>query len=214
MRILGQRRLAQKFLEVTLLLSCLSACGKERMPAPEVALSEYREAVEAKDVDRLYGLLNERARREISRQRVSELLVRDQAALTKFAAQVSQAVDVRQTAELALAEGTVVELEVSGGTFWITSIGGLPPTPSSVEQAARLLKKAVSERSYDQALSLMSQEGKEKWRAVFERLEDSLRELDSAVVEVNGDRATIEFESGLILELKQEAGVWKVDDLK
>lgn len=213
----GRARLTAAVLAQTLRLAgfalvCLG-CGARKVPSPEPVLREYQQAVGRKDADKLYSLLSEQARKEISPETLKRILARDHAQLSDFAERINAA-DVKETVELQLSAGTVAELELLEGRFWITSTGGLPPRPRTAEQAAVLLKQAVETRSYDQALALMSHDGRAKLEAVFERLDTSLSELSAAVVEVKGTRATIEFPSGLLLELKQEQGVWKVDEVR
>ena len=48
----------------------------------------------------------------------------------------------------------------------------------------------------------------------FERLDKSLEQLHSAVVDVKEDRATIEFLDGREINLRQVGGVWRVEEFE
>jgi hypothetical protein len=195
--------------------SLLACSGKQRVPPPETALQRYVTAVRDQDAAALRDMLKESARDEYSVAEIRELLERDAAEFKERAGELSRA--ERKAGGMAtvfLRAGRRAELSLEDGVFKVHSAGMLPAKPTSPEAAALHLREAILARDYHRIEQVLSTEAREEFAGAFERLSASLESLDTAVINVREDRATIEFMDGRTIILRREGMTWKIEEFE
>lgn len=208
----GRMRTAVFFGNVFLLI----ACGKgPQVPPPEVALGEYVDALERSDAEKLRAMMIERARMEYSAREIQSLLRRDAAEFRVRAKELSKATLVESgEATVYLLGGRTASLGLRDGRFWIKTAGLVPDMPRTPEEAAASLQAAVKSRDYAKIENTLSAEARENFKRAFEELEGSLDELDSAIVNLREEQATVEFPDGRVITLRLEGTAWRVESFE
>lgn len=194
----------------------VEGCGRgAHVPPPESALREYVDALESADAGKLRMMMTERARTEFSTAEIQSLLKRDAAEFRARAKEFSNLTrPVSGDATVYLRGSHTASLRLDDGRFWIKSAGLVPAMPRTPEEAAASLKAAVKERNYAKIEHTLSSEARGNFARAFEELGQSLSELDSAIVNVREDKATIEFLDGRIITLRLEGTAWRVESFE
>lgn len=194
----------------------VASCGRgPSVPPAEDALREYVSALESSDAGKLRAMMTERARSEYSTREIESLLKRDAA---EFQARAKELSKVKRSksgeATVYLHGGRTASLGLVDGRFWIKSAGLVLEMPRTPEEAAESLRVAVKERSYSKIERTLSVEARGNFNRAFEELEESLKGLDSAIVNVRDERATIEFLDGRMITLRLEGTAWRVESFE
>lgn len=197
------------------LLASSWGCAPAALPSPESAVEEYYEAVRTQDARLLHSRLTRRAREALSQKELADSLNENQDELKVRAAEfASPDVVPVVDATMFLKGGREAHLHFEGSSFRIDPLGVTPSHPQSPTEVLKLLREAVSTKKVELFLALLSREGQRAFQSHLESLEASLEQLNSAIVEIRQDRAVIELPDGLVLELVQERGAWRIEDLR
>lgn len=193
----------------------IASCASPRMPPPEAAAAAYVQAIEQRDVPALWSMLTKRAKSELTQKELAKLLRDNAVELENFTRTLSaEKPRALGRAELYSEGRKTAQLSLSRGSFWIECKGVLPVAASTPEEAARALRDAVRARDYERVLGLMTPRGRDKVDSAFEALDESLLDLESAVVDVRQDQAVIELLGGRRILLKKEGTEWLVEELE
>lgn len=191
------------------------ACGRPVVPPPETARDEYVAATLHGDAEKLREMMTERARSEYSALEIKSLLKRDAAEFRERAERLSNATQAESgEATVYLLGGRTASLAIAEGKFWVKSAGLVPEMPLTPEEAAKSLKSAIQERDYAKIERTLSAAARGNFTRAFDALEQSLSELDSAIVNVREDHATIEFLDGRVITLRLEGAAWRVESFE
>lgn len=196
--------------------SVLISCGGgAKVPPPESALEQYVTAVQKGDADTLRSMMTREARSEYTVSEIRHLLERD---VEEFRA---RARDLSRVPQAELGEATVylrggrsAALRLRDGRFWVKSAGLVPEMPRTPEEAAEYLREAIEARDYAKIERTLTDEARKDYSRAFERLEESLSQLDTAIVHVRQDEATIEFLDGRVISLKRQGAAWRVESFE
>jgi hypothetical protein len=190
-------------------------CGRPQVPPPETARDEYVAALKQADAEGLREMMTARAKREYSAREIGSLLRRDALEFRERVKRLSEAraADTGE-ATVYLLGGRTASLSLAGGKFWITSAGLVPEMPRTPEEAAEALRRAVRERDYAKIERTLSSAARGNFSRSFDSLEQSLSDLDSAIVNVREDQARIEFLDGRVITLKLEGAAWRVESFE
>lgn len=202
-----------RFFIAALLGGLSTACvGRSKVPPPEAALSEYVKAVEQADVSRLRDMMTSEARSEYSAKDIERLLERDSEEFLERAKELSRLTQPESgAATVYLSGGRAAALRLHEGRFWVMSAGLVPEMPRTPEEAAESLRDAVAARDYAKIERTLSEEARRDFVRAFDGLEKSLSQLDTAIVHVRQDEATIEFLDGRVISLKRQGTAWRVE---
>lgn len=196
-------------------LCLVVGCGRPEVPPPETARDEYVAALARGDAEKLREMMTERAQREYSTSEIKHLLERDAVEFRERAKRLSEAPQADSgEATVYLLGGRAASLALENGQFWITSAGLVPETPRTPEAAAEALRRAVRERDYAKIERTLSTAARGNFSRPFEALEQCLSDLDSAIVNVREEQATIEFLDGRVITLKLEGAAWRVESFE
>ena len=197
---------------VFLILGCSPA---PPMPPAQDALQAYLKAVEADDAAGLHAMMTERAQQDLSVTDVGALLKRDRNEFRSRAKEFRGVTSAsRGGATMFLTGDRELALQLEAGEFRIQSAGLVPQQARTPEDAARQLRDAVLARDFVRIAGALSDEGRAAFQRAFEQLELSLAQLNTAVVDVREDRATIEFLDGRVIALRREGAVWRVEEFE
>lgn len=204
------------------LLACLASavffagaaggCARPGLPPVETARERFAEAASAGDSDALWNMLTARAKNELNRKQLQQLVKQNRRELQELAEELrASGVACQGRAEMFLRDGRRVQLTHGGGTFWVRSAGLVPAPARSPEQAAQLFRQAVESRNLDQLQSVLSGRSRRTVDRFFYELDSSLELLQDASSEVSGDHAEMVLPNGRRLVLTREAGSWRVE---
>jgi hypothetical protein len=198
-------------------LSILTAVGCARTPLPDarVAAVAFAAAVERKDVDALFNLLNEASRHAVTKAELAQLLATAYPEL-QVRAQGFAGTDAEVTAaaRVLYANGRVGTLSLEHGEFRIRTLDSLPAGARSPVEALAQLRGALARRSYASLVRTMSKQTQAALEEHVTSLVQALDNPDSLELTVDGDSATAKTRSGHRVELKQEGGVWTIQDFE
>ncbi len=213
--LLRSRKSAWSFVVVAASAATISCGGGSRVPKPESALAQYVGAVEQSDADALWNMMTTEARSEYSVAEIRRLLKRDREEFERRARDLSRVSKAQSgAATVYVLGGRSAALRLRDGRFWVTSAGLVPAMPRTPEEAARVLREAVLARDYAKIERTLTDEARRDFSRAFERLEESLSQLDTAVVHVRQDEATIEFLDGRVISLKRQGSAWRVESFE
>lgn len=208
-------RLATSVAQLPLLLSFAVCCGGGQVPDPKDARDRYAEAVQRKDADALYELLDEQSQRALGRAGVEKLLSESGPELQRRAkALVGSDSEVDATAHVRFADGEVAALRLEDGQFRVSSAVAFPSAAATPTQALRELRAALSRQSYRALLQVLSSDTRSAVEGQVVELMQALEHPETLDIVVTGDRATVTTPGGHRVELLNEAGVWKIRDFE
>jgi hypothetical protein len=186
------------------------------VPSPDTAAAAYLKAAESGDEKSLRSMMTRRAQAAVSDEELARLLTRDHrefvARRKTFAP--GQWAEREAKATFYLQEGQTMSLQLEDHQFRIEETPGILSRPRTPIAAATQLRRALAARDYHQIMGLLDAEAQASFREVFERLERTLGQIDTAVVEVGEDRASIEFEDGRVMRLRRDEKTWRVVEIE
>lgn len=206
-------------------------CGGSAGADPERVLSQYSLAVEAGRATEAYELLSSDSKKTISFEQFQRILKENPEEVRELAQSLRrpQAAAPRVTATVTGPDGESALLLLYEGGAWRVDASAIDLySQRTPEAAVRAFVRAYDNRRFDVLLKfvpdeerdeLTAAELKQAWegeeRADMDRLTGALRaSLPTAKVELFGDRATLAFGAGGMVELVRERGLWKIEDLK
>ena len=200
---------------VLLLAPWLAACAPAVVPdpGPAATLQAYARALTAGDSDAAHALESARAHRGRDRAAQRARLLDAHAEL----AAVGQAItggqaDVRARVPLEEGPPAVLRLEPDGrwrieGAFGAPALASPRDTVSALHGA--LVRRDL--RGIEETLARSTRGALED---ELGRVAEALEDPDAVHVDLHGDGATVTAPDGTVVELVQEAGVWRVLDVR
>jgi len=194
-----------------LALGC--ACGGARVPDPRDAASGYAEAVARQDIDGVWALMSESARKARTRDDVKRVLAGEHVELAEHARGVaSKDARVAASAKLRFDDGEVSTLDLRGGRFWIATAGALPGGARTPDEALDQLRRVLARRSYAGLMRLLTPSTRASVEQDLRTLVLGLEHPEALDVQIAGDAASVAVPGGHHVRLRKENGVWRVDD--
>lgn len=214
---------------VALALLAVSGCRPRTAATPHSALTEYTKAIEEDRLEDAYMLLSAESRAELSLAAFQDLVRKNPDEVRELL----RAVDGEEhppfiRAEFRTDTGEVLTLIYEDGAWRIDPSAISLYDQSEPRAALRSFVRAYGRKRYDilllfvpesQKQGLSAEVLKQSWegeQAVeMEQLVEGLRtHLESAQIELLGERATMSYGAGGLIEFVREQGVWKIEDLK
>ncbi len=191
----------------------LWSCASARVPDPSTAIRAYAEAARKGDSQAIYALLSERSRREYRPADIARMVAEERGELAAQAAGITDPhVVLRASGRVRYADGEEVELDLQDGGFRVASADGIPAQARSPEQALGQLRRALARRSYAGLVRVLSPATRSAIEADLRSLVEGLERPDGLEVHVIGDSAQVRVGQGHMVRLRQEQGVWTVED--
>ncbi len=214
---------------VTLVMApgCSGTSGAPR--APQDALREYAQALEAGKTRQAYDLLSSEARATLSYERFDELAKSSPDQAKKLSAAVDAGpADTRITALVTAPDGESLLLVLEDGQWRLDESAVDPYSQTSPRAALYSFVRAFKQNRYDVLLRLAPGEDRgalspdalrEAWqgerKTELQRLIAALEAaLPSTPIEVEGDRARMSYGTAGEAVLIREGGLWKIEELK
>lgn len=207
-----------RWLSAPLLAAALLGAGcATTAPPPEVAVTAWAEAVQRRDADAAWDLLDEEARQGMTRESFEVLFEHHHPALLQQAELLltrAEEVTPRITAEVPLPSQRAVTLQWSDAQWRLAST-----TPAGLQQdtpraALASFAAALDRRDLDALITLMSEERRVALVGEFSLLRQQIEaHLDRDLV-VRGDRAVLKLSTGDRVLLVRKDGQWRVDGLE
>ena len=193
-----------------------AGCATRIIPDPVVAARQYADAVKAGDVDAVYEMLDEDAKKSITRERLGQLLNAQKQELAEQAkALQGPLVTAKTTARMRFVDGDDVVLErTDDGVFAIRSVWMMAGGALTPADALTQLRSALARRSYEGLVGVLSAHAKgnldDGIQAVVNGLQDPTR-LD---IDQDDNSARVRLPTGYTVWLKREDNTWVVDDIR
>jgi hypothetical protein len=205
------------------------SCRPRASASPHSALTAYTKAIEEDRLEDAYQLLSAESRAELSLEAFKKLVAdnpEEVKALLKAAAKEEHPPLIR--AEFETESGHVLTLIYENGAWRIDQSAINLYDQTEPRAALGSFVRAYDKKRYDILLSFVpdsQKEGltekvlKEAWegeqRIEMEQAVEGLRaHLATSQIEIVGERATMSFGAGGVVELVVENGLWKIEDLK
>lgn len=192
-----------------------TACANTSSGGPQETLRRYAKAVEADRPEEAYALMDESVRKQMTPSEFAarwkglraELL--SQSTLLKAAAEKP----IRARAQVTLPNGGHANLSLTNESWRIedgVAFSGGAATPAD---ALRAFIRAVESRNYEAVMRLLARSVRENIeRDIAERTAKLKRSLNQEI-EVTGGRARLQYDAKYKIELIQEEGEWRIQDL-
>ena len=203
--------------------------GSSAPKAPQVALREYAQALSAGNTRQAYDLLSGEARATLSYERFDELAKSSPDQAKSLAAAVDAGpAETRITALVTAPNGESLLLVLEDGEWRLDESVVDPYSQTNPRAALYSFVRAFKQSRYDVLLRLAPGEDRgalspdalrEAWqgerKAELQRLIAALEAaLPSTPIEVEGDRARMNYGTAGEAALIREGGLWKIEELK
>lgn len=199
-------------MKVLLVMLLSGGCGAV-VPDPRAAASAYADAAIRGDTDRLIAMMTSSSKRARSKDATERLLKDERGELAEQGRELSRAdVRVEATALLRYADGEEAALELREGRYWVTAAGALPGGARTPQDALDQLRRAIARRSYSALLRLLSPGTLTAIETDLRSLVEGLSDPAALPVQPNGDSASVVVPGGHRVNLRRDAGVWRVED--
>lgn len=203
-----------------LLATCFVAsagtgCFYQQMPDPRVAAEQYADAAARGDADTIYEMLDEDARRALTREDVAKLVANQRKELADQAKAIrSKDTEVEAAARVRFADGedAVLDLE-DDGRFYVASADALPAGARTPIQALDQLRHVLARRSYQGLMRVLSSQTRSAMENDLRSLVEGLENPEELEVQQSGETATVSIPGGHMIRLRREAGTWRIDDI-
>lgn len=209
----------------------LTGChGAAMQKGPSDTLRAYAHALEEGRADDAYALLSEEARRSISREAFRRMVQESPNDVLEVARALARpANDPQITATLVSPQGETLVLVFEGGAWKIDASALDFYAQTTPRKAIESFVRAYERKRYDILLRFVPNAHREHldaaklaeaWstdeqREEMDRIALALRvALPTAVIEEHGDRASMAYGSGGLVQLVREQGVWKIEDFE
>jgi hypothetical protein len=206
-----------------------SGCGAgAQPPGPEQTLQRYASAVKAGNAEAAYALLSDDAKKTLSFDAFQRMLKENPEDVRALADALSRPGEVLEvTARITTPDGDTLDLVYENGA-WRADISAIDLYSQSTPPAAlQAFVRAFEARRYDVMMRFVpynKREGldqkklQQAWegeqKQEMERLVQALKAgLSSARFETIGNRATVVYGAGATVQMLEEGGVWKIEEL-
>jgi len=214
MRLRTRRLLPPLLLSASALCAATPACVRETIPDPRQTLQRWSDAAARGDADALYDMLDERGRRELSREEVRRMVADQRKELADQARSLqTRDVEIRATAEVRYADGETSVLELQDGQLKIASADALPAGAKTPAQALEQLRRVLARRSYAGLTRVLTQQTRGSLENDLRSLVEGLENPEELDVDQVGETATVRVPGGHLVRLRREAGTWRVEDI-
>lgn len=198
-----------------LLGSSMIACAKPRVADPREAANEYAQALSRSDGDAIYEMLSRRSQRDLGRADTRRLVSESKRELAAQAEELKhKSALIKARAVIRFEDGEQAELDLEEGVFKVGSVGAVPAAARTPAEALGDLRRALSRRSYPAILRLLSSETGGQLESDLSALVSGLEDPQTLDIQVQGEAAQVELPGGHRIELKREAGIWRVEDMR
>ncbi|MCC6751196.1 MAG: hypothetical protein IT371_26325 [Deltaproteobacteria bacterium] len=191
-----------------------SGCAAGPARGPQDALRRYVNAIRDDQPQAAYALLDENTRRLMTQNEFTARWKTLRPELLTQASQVRARVDqpFPITAKLNYPGGTRAQLRFAEGAWRIDGGVSVALQSGSPAEALKAFVRAVEQRSYEAVMKLLARSVRESVeRDINERL-TKLKEAMKGEIEVNGDRARLQYDPRYKVELVNEDGQWRIAD--
>ncbi len=194
---------------------CAAGCFQQHIPDPRDAAEAYADAASAGDADAIYEMLDEDAKRALTREDV-RTLVRDQRKELADQAKAirSEDTEVEAAATVRFGDGEDAVLDLGeGGRFHVASADALPAGARTPVQALAQLRRVLARRSYAGLMRVLSKQTRSAMENDLRTLVEGLESPDELDIKQSGESATVRVPGGHMIRLRREAGTWRIDDI-
>lgn len=222
-----KKRAGLSFLLLSLL--CSGGCTSQPAASPEAAVDNYVAAVREGRLEDAYKMLSRESRADLSFAAFTKLVKanpKEIEALLEGLKQQEAPPMVR--AEVTAKNGEQLNLVYEDGAWRIDESAIDLYSQSEPRTALRSFVRAFDNKRYDVLLEFVPDEQKEglsarvlkeSWEGEQQlemaQIVEALRaHLESAQLEVLGERATMSYGAGAAIELIRERGAWKIEDFQ
>ena len=190
-------------------------CLHQRMPDPRAAADAYADAASRGDADAIYDMLDEDARRALTREDVRKLVADQRKELADQAKAIrSTEARVQASARIRFADGEDAVLDLSeSGHFLVASADALPAGARTPTQALDQLRHVLARRSYAGLLRVLSTPTRSAMENDLRSLVEGLENPEELDVQQSGETATVRVPGGHLILLRREGGTWRIDDI-
>ena len=187
-------------------------CTPQGALPPVSHVSQFAQAVEKADAERVHALLDAKSQRLVTVDGVRRMLEDGGEELRAWARAASGTdVDISVTS---IHPVTTLELVKNDDGFSLVSDGFALRGGSSPVVTLSQLRNALEDRNEVALMLLLSRESLGRLERKLDGLASALQNVVANEVEVSVDRATVRLEAGHRVELRREGGVWKVQDFE
>ena len=202
------------WLAVTPIAAVAFGCLHHSIPDPKDAAEAYADAAARGDDAAVYEMLDDKARRALSREDVKRLVADQRAELADQAKAVrSPEAEISSTATIRFADGEQSVLELQDGRYYVASADALPAGAQTPVQALEQLRRVLARRSYAGLMRVLSKQTRSAIENDLRSLVEGLENPEELEVEQTGETATVRVPGGHLVRLRREAGTWRVDDV-
>ncbi len=204
-----------RVLACLLLVLPAAGCMSQRMPDPRIAAETYADAAARGDADTIYELLDEEARRALTREDVRRLVADQRKELADQAKAIrSKDVQVKASASIRYSDGEDAILDLGDdGRFRVASADALPAGARTPVQALDKLRQVLARRSYAGLMRVLSSHTRSAMENDLRSLVEGLENPEELEVQQTGETATVRVPGGHLILLRREAGTWRIDDI-
>lgn len=202
-------------MRIAIALALAGCAARPPVPGPDETLRAWVEAAERGDADAAYALLSKGQKERLTLEEIRRAFRENPDELREEAQSLRRllGVQIPATAEVPTADGGVAVLVLEKGRWRVAGGVGHAESLRTPRQTVVALRRALQRRSYDAVMRLLARSSRATVEDEVRRLLESLEDPDALVIEIDGDRATIEYEPGHVLTLEREDGEWRVVDL-
>lgn len=192
-----------------------SGCFHQHMPDPRAAADQYAEAAAKGDADTIYEMLDEDARRALTRDDVHKLVADQRKELADQAKGIrSKDARIEASARVQYADGEDAVLDLGeDGRFYVASADALPAGARTPVQALDQLRRVLARRSYAGLMRVLSKQTRSAMENDLRSLVEGLENPEELEVQQSGETATVRVPGGHMIRLRREAGTWRIDDI-
>lgn len=163
----------------------------------------------------MYALLSSERRQDLTSAQLSERLADTRAETTESVQRVRDTgTPAHATAVVTLKDGETVDLVLEDGE-WRIAAGVLDAAGLRTPvEAVQSLRRVLMRRDLAGLLSLLTSDERTSWEAAFGRVIEGTADPLDWDTEIRGDEATVRITGGGSIELRREAGRWRVHDIQ
>lgn len=191
-----------------------AGCATTRADHPKDAIRSYHQAVEDRDADAVYALLDDEGRRGMDPETFARYFEENYDAISLQADQLlagsERDQELRVHAKVPLPAGEQAELVWRSDNWWLAQTAPTRGAQASPQQTLDAFRSALAGRNLDATLALLSTERRSAYLAELELFRKSLEGAEGEEIVTNGDTAIIALSGGNKLILVREDGVWRV----
>lgn len=207
----------------------MTSCAPKAAQSPEAAVDAYVEAVQAGRLEEAYKMLSQESRRDLSFADFKKLVEENPEEIAALLVGLKhQSAPPLVRAKVTTKDGDELTLIYEDGAWRVDESAVDLYSQSDARDALRSFLRAFDNKRYDILLNFVPDEQKqgltaallkESWEGEqqleMEQVVEALRaQVNTATLEVLGDRATMSYGSGGAVELVRERGVWKIEDFQ